>query len=79
MKSVLDFAAAKAAGRKISMVTCYDSSLARVLEATAVDCILVGDSAAMVDARPRRTRSPPPSSSWRCTRPPCAAARRRAS
>ncbi len=48
MKSVLDFAAAKAAGRKISMVTCYDSSFARVLEATAVDCILVGDSAAMV-------------------------------
>ncbi len=48
MKSVLDFAAAKAAGRKISMVTCYDASLARVLEATAVDCILVGDSAAMV-------------------------------
>lgn len=48
MKSVLDFAAAKAAGRKISMVTCYDSSLARVLEATAIDCILVGDSAAMV-------------------------------
>jgi 3-methyl-2-oxobutanoate hydroxymethyltransferase len=48
MKSVLDFAAAKAAGRKISMVTCYDAALARVLEATAVDCILVGDSAAMV-------------------------------
>ena len=48
MKSVLDFAAAKAAGRKISMVTCYDSSLARVLETTAIDCILVGDSAAMV-------------------------------
>ncbi len=48
MKSVLEFAAAKAEGRKISMVTCYDASLARVLEATAVDCILVGDSAAMV-------------------------------
>jgi 3-methyl-2-oxobutanoate hydroxymethyltransferase len=48
MKSVLDFVAAKAAGRKISMVTCYDSSLARVLEASAIDCILVGDSAAMV-------------------------------
>jgi 3-methyl-2-oxobutanoate hydroxymethyltransferase len=48
MKSVLDFAAAKSAGRKISMVTCYDASLARMLEASAVDCILVGDSAAMV-------------------------------
>ena len=48
MKSVLDFAAAKAAGRRISMVTCYDSSFARVIEASKVDCILVGDSAAMV-------------------------------
>ena len=48
MKSVLEFAAAKAAGRKISMVTCYDTSLARVLEASAVDSLLVGDSAAMV-------------------------------
>jgi 3-methyl-2-oxobutanoate hydroxymethyltransferase len=48
MKSVLDFAAAKAAGRKISMVTCYDAALARVLEDSKVDCILVGDSAAMV-------------------------------
>jgi 3-methyl-2-oxobutanoate hydroxymethyltransferase len=48
MKNVLEFAAAKAAGRRISMVTCYDASLARVLEASAVDCLLVGDSAAMV-------------------------------
>ncbi|MGH8197534.1 MAG: 3-methyl-2-oxobutanoate hydroxymethyltransferase [Steroidobacteraceae bacterium] len=48
MKSVLDFTAAKAEGRKISMVTCYDASLARVLEASAIDCLLVGDSAAMV-------------------------------
>ncbi|MGH8136157.1 MAG: 3-methyl-2-oxobutanoate hydroxymethyltransferase [Steroidobacteraceae bacterium] len=48
MKSVLEFAAAKAAGRKISMVTCYDASLARILEASAIDCVLVGDSAAMV-------------------------------
>jgi 3-methyl-2-oxobutanoate hydroxymethyltransferase len=48
MKSVLEFAAAKAAGRKISMATCYDAAFARVLEASAVDCLLVGDSAAMV-------------------------------
>jgi len=48
MKSVLDFGAAKAAGRKISMVTCYDTAFARVLEASQVDSILVGDSAAMV-------------------------------
>ncbi len=48
MKNVLEFAAAKAAGRKISMVTCYDASFARVLEASCVDCLLTGDSAAMV-------------------------------
>ncbi|HEY5558916.1 MAG TPA: 3-methyl-2-oxobutanoate hydroxymethyltransferase [Steroidobacteraceae bacterium] len=48
MKNVLEFAAAKAAGRRISMVTCYDACLARMLEASAVDCLLVGDSAAMV-------------------------------
>jgi len=48
MKSVLEFAKAKAEGRKISMVTCYDASFARLLEASAVDCLLVGDSAAMV-------------------------------
>jgi len=48
MKSVLDFAAAKAAGRKISMTTCYDSAFARVIEASKVDSVLVGDSAAMV-------------------------------
>jgi 3-methyl-2-oxobutanoate hydroxymethyltransferase len=48
MKNVLEFAAAKAAGRRISMVTCYDACFAAVLEASAVDCLLVGDSAAMV-------------------------------
>jgi 3-methyl-2-oxobutanoate hydroxymethyltransferase len=48
MKNVLEFGAAKAAGRRISMVTCYDASFARVLEASAVDSLLVGDSAAMV-------------------------------
>lgn len=48
MKNVLDFAAAKAAGRSISMVTCYDACLARVLEESSVDCLLVGDSVAMV-------------------------------
>jgi len=48
MRTVLEFASAKAAGRKISMVTCYDASLARALEASAVDCLLVGDSVAMV-------------------------------
>ncbi len=48
MKSVLDFAAARAAGRPISIVTCYDAWSARLIESSRVDCILVGDSAAMV-------------------------------
>jgi 3-methyl-2-oxobutanoate hydroxymethyltransferase len=43
-----DFPAAKAQGRKLSMVTCYDYSFARVLAESAVDALLVGDSVAMV-------------------------------
>jgi 3-methyl-2-oxobutanoate hydroxymethyltransferase len=42
------FIESKAAGRKLSLVTCYDYSFARVLSAAAIDGILVGDSAAMV-------------------------------
>ncbi len=47
MKTVLEFAAAKSAGRLISMVTCYDSTSALIVGASNVDCILVGDSVAM--------------------------------
>lgn len=43
-----DFLQAKAEGRKLSMVTCYDYTFARLIAKTAVDAILVGDSAAMV-------------------------------
>jgi 3-methyl-2-oxobutanoate hydroxymethyltransferase len=43
-----DFLNAKATGRKLSMVTCYDYTFARLLSKTSVDAILVGDSAAMV-------------------------------
>ena len=43
-----DFLRAKSEGRKLSMVTCYDYTFARLLSASAVDGILVGDSAAMV-------------------------------
>jgi 3-methyl-2-oxobutanoate hydroxymethyltransferase len=42
------FAAAKAAGAKIVMVTAYDTWSARLLADSPVDCILVGDSAMMV-------------------------------
>jgi 3-methyl-2-oxobutanoate hydroxymethyltransferase len=43
-----DFPRAKAEGRKLSMVTCYDYTFARLLSATPIDGILVGDSAGMV-------------------------------
>jgi len=43
-----DFARAKTGRRKLSMVTCYDYTFARLLSECAVDGILVGDSVAMV-------------------------------
>jgi 3-methyl-2-oxobutanoate hydroxymethyltransferase len=46
--NVLDFAARKHGDRKISMVTCYDFWSAQLLNRTNVDCLLVGDSLAMV-------------------------------
>jgi 3-methyl-2-oxobutanoate hydroxymethyltransferase len=46
--TVLDFAARKGTDRKISMVTCYDYWSAAVLNRSEVDCLLVGDSLAMV-------------------------------
>jgi 3-methyl-2-oxobutanoate hydroxymethyltransferase len=46
--NVLDFAARKRAQQPLSMVTCYDYCSARMLDATNVDCLLVGDSVAMV-------------------------------
>jgi 3-methyl-2-oxobutanoate hydroxymethyltransferase len=46
--NVLDFTAMKGSDRKISMVTCYDYWSAQILNRTQVDCLLVGDSLAMV-------------------------------
>ena len=43
-----DFLRAKVEGRKLSMVTCYDYTFARLLSKSQIDGILVGDSAAMV-------------------------------
>lgn len=48
MTSVREFAQAKAEGRRISMVTAYDAWTARLVAASPVDAILVGDSVAMV-------------------------------
>ncbi|MDQ8205540.1 3-methyl-2-oxobutanoate hydroxymethyltransferase [Pelagicoccus sp. SDUM812003] len=48
MKSIPDFLKWKADGRAITMVTCYDAATAKILNASSVDSILVGDSCAMV-------------------------------
>jgi 3-methyl-2-oxobutanoate hydroxymethyltransferase len=52
-----DFLEAKCEGRKLSMVTCYDYTFARMLSTSAIDGILVGDSAAMVMHGHRTTLS----------------------
>jgi 3-methyl-2-oxobutanoate hydroxymethyltransferase len=44
--SILDCQKAKTEGRKISMLTCYDATMARLLNETEVDLLLVGDSVA---------------------------------
>ena len=44
----LDFFKYKTEKHKISMVTCYDTTFARLVEKTNVDCILIGDSLSMV-------------------------------
>ncbi|HEV3343812.1 MAG TPA: 3-methyl-2-oxobutanoate hydroxymethyltransferase [Pirellulales bacterium] len=46
--TVPQFVALKAAGRRISMLTAYDYTLARLLDATGVEGILVGDTLGMV-------------------------------
>jgi 3-methyl-2-oxobutanoate hydroxymethyltransferase len=46
--NVLDFRKMKLEERKISMLTCYDATSARILESSQVDTALVGDSVSMV-------------------------------
>ena len=48
--TVLDLAAAKQEHRPITMVTAYDWSTARLVDGAGIDCVLVGDSVAMVVA-----------------------------
>lgn len=45
--NIFDFTKKKQQAEKISMVTCYDYTSARILANTSVDCLLVGDSVAM--------------------------------
>ena len=42
------FTALKASGRKITMLTAYDHTMAGLLDAAGVESILVGDSLSMV-------------------------------
>jgi 3-methyl-2-oxobutanoate hydroxymethyltransferase len=46
--TVPDFLSARARGVKLTMLTCYDYTSARLLDASGVDSILVGDSLGMV-------------------------------
>ncbi len=46
--TTLDFLKFKSEKRKISMVTCYDSTFAGLVDQTEIDCILIGDSCSMV-------------------------------
>ncbi len=46
--TVKDFREMKGNGRTISMLTAYDASMARLLDDTEVDALLVGDSLGMV-------------------------------
>ncbi|NRA43719.1 MAG: 3-methyl-2-oxobutanoate hydroxymethyltransferase [Oligoflexales bacterium] len=42
--SVITIQKAKHEGRKLSMVTCYDASFARLVDRSGIDIVLVGDS-----------------------------------
>lgn len=48
MQSVLEFSKMKKEKNNITMVSCYDFTSAMLVEQSGVDCILVGDSVAMV-------------------------------
>ena len=45
--NIFDFTKMKELQEKITMVTCYDYTSARILAESRVDCLLVGDSVAM--------------------------------
>ena len=46
--SIHSLQAKKNSGEKIVATTCYDATMARLLNATALDFVLVGDSLGMV-------------------------------
>src|ERR1700684_3462937 len=46
--TIPEFLAAKSRGQRLTVLTCYDYSMARLLDAAGVDALLVGDSLGMV-------------------------------
>ena len=46
--TVPDFLEAKKQGKRLTMLTAYDATFARLLDESGVDCLLVGDSLGMV-------------------------------
>lgn len=46
--TVLDFLGARQAGKRLTMLTAYDYTMARLIDAAGIDGILVGDSLGMV-------------------------------
>ncbi|EKD91582.1 MAG: 3-methyl-2-oxobutanoate hydroxymethyltransferase [uncultured bacterium] len=48
MYHIFEFQKKKMAQEKISMITCYDFTSAKIIDKTNIDCILVGDSVSMV-------------------------------
>jgi 3-methyl-2-oxobutanoate hydroxymethyltransferase len=44
---ITDFHRYKQYGHKLAMLTCYDHTFANIMRATAIDCVLIGDSVAM--------------------------------
>ena len=48
MHNIFEFQKMKMAKEKISMITCYDFTSAKIVDKTDIDCVLVGDSVSMV-------------------------------
>lgn len=48
MKNILDFQKKKVSGQKITMITCYDYTFAKIIADSQVDAVLVGDSLAQI-------------------------------
>ena len=53
--TVLDIAAMKESGKKIAVLTAYSYQMARLLDSAGIPLLLVGDSAAMVEAGSKNT------------------------